>query len=374
MDTLDSSPTVTTEAVATPAPASNPAPTPAPEQTTTPPTQDASAQSSGADKGESKESLLDAVMKSVTPTEDAAKVADPSKGQPPGSDTAPSAEADAEAGATDEELPEEPTQEELRGYHSKTRKRISKLLEQRNAARAEVQTFKADAEVAVGLRTFLKDTGIQREDFSVLLDLGAALQRADWDTFLAGVMPYVELAQEATGRRLPADLQQAVSQGHMTTEAAQAYAKQRMDAAVANAAAQRNAQALQTQQRSWEQERAAQNAEAIRVSVATAVSQWEASVRQTDPDWGHKQDLVKTCLWDVINERGGRAPQSPAEALEVAKAAYEKANGIVRRFAPAPRPTPQVPSAVHRATGVTPEPKSFAEAVALGLERSRRSA
>lgn len=357
MDTTDSSPSVSDVGNEGLTPINDVAPS-TPETTS-----DAAAPSSGAPEGESKESLLDAVMKVVKPSEDE-KAADPSKGEPPTPDQPSSGQAEGQAG-TEEELAEDPSKEELDRYHSRTRKRIEKLLDQRNQARAETEALKADAQLGVGFKEYLRQNDIAKEDLGVLLDLGAALRRGDMQTFYQGVKPYIDLAEEALGIRVPADLQQQVQQGYMSNEAASLMSRERHARMVAEANAQRMQQMQHAQQT---QQQVAQTQHAI----ASSVSQWEAQVRQSDPDYGLKQDAVKNLIWAVVQERG--APQSPEHAVEIAKEAYARANNMVAQWQPKPKATSPVPSSVHRSTGVSAEPKSLMEAASIALQKTRRSA
>jgi hypothetical protein len=355
----------------TPTPeASAPAPSAAPDISTTQPSQDASAPPSSATQGDTKEDLLSAVMKVVKTDPNADKVVLP--GDTPAPDPTQSATPDQSAAPTEDELSDDPSREEMERYHSRTRKRIDKLLEQRNAARQESEALKADAQVATGLRQYLQQNDIAKEDFSVLLDLGAALRKGDFRTFYEGVRPYVELAEEALGVRIPADLQQQVQQGQMTSEAARYFAQERMARQLAESNAQRASQYASQQAQVVQQAQSQQQMEALQASIKGAVAAWENTARQADPDYAHKQDAVKNMLWAVVNERG--APQSPEQAVEIAKEAYRRANDMVSRFAPKPRATAPSPSSVNRNSGATPEPKSLMEAAMLGLSKSRRSA
>jgi hypothetical protein len=325
----------------------------------TPSTDEPSASPSDA-QGESKESLLDAVLKAVPPKgEDPDRIL-PGEGAPPGSEGQQSGEPDPAAENTEAD---DPSEEEMARYTSRTRDRIKQLLTQRDSARTEAETHKADAEMANGLRSFLSEHRIQKEDFTLLLDLGVALRKGDFRTFYEGVGPYVQLAEEALGITLPADLQAAVQQGMMTTEAARQYSRERMARQIAES------QNTQTQQET-QQFVSRQQQDALSQAVSGAVNQWEARTRQQDPDYGHKQDLVKDMLWSVIRETG--TPQTPEHAVQIAQEAYRRVNDAAARFRPAPRATQAVPSSVHRATGATPEPKTLMEAAMIGLERARR--
>lgn len=320
-------------------------------------TADASAPSSSAPQGETKEDLLSAVLSALpenalksdpdklTLDEDA-----PASTQPKSEDQA-AAEADAEV-----DLDKDPTKEELSRYHSRTRKRIEKLLNERNG-------FRDEAQVAKGLREYLTTNDVSKEDFQLTLDLAVAMRKGDFRSFLEGVAPYVQLAQEALGITLPQDLQQQVQQGYMTTEAAGRMSQERY----ARMIAEQNAQKLAYQQ---QVQQTTQQRTQITQSVEQAVAAWETSVKQSDPDYGRKEDAVKNFLWSVVRERG--APQSPQQAVEIAQEAYARANNTLRSFMPTPKPTKAVPSSINRTVGARPEPKSLMEAAMIGLERARR--
>ena len=335
-------------------------PSPAPE-TSSP---DGLAPSSSAPQAETKETLLDHVLKSVPPQgEDPDRLTLPSEATPtsPGQPETPSSDEAEPTGPLPELTPEE-----LARFSSRTRARIKQLVAERDTARGEGATLRADAEVAAGIRQYLASTEIQKEDFALLLDLGAALRKGDFQSFYAGVgSPTCDLAEEALGISIPPDLRQQVQQGNMTTEAARTFSRERMARQIAEGRAQHT-----TTQHQQIVGRAQQ--EALGNAVRDTVTNWEAQVKQVDPDYGHKQDLMKDMLWAVIRETG--APQNPNHALQIANEAYRRVNATVARFRPAPRATQASPSSVHRATGVTPEPKSLMEAAMLGLDRARRSA
>jgi hypothetical protein len=320
-------------------------------------TADATASSSDAEKSETKETLLEAVLKAVQPVEDADKEA-PAGTSPP-SEEASTSPADAAKAEADKgpDLTKDPTSEELASYKKGTRERIEKLLGERNAYRAE-------AEVTQTLRNFLVTNDIAREDFQLTLDLAAAMRRGDFKAFLEGVGPYVQLATQALGVTLPQDLQAEVTAQRLTFDAAAQMSRDRYARALAEQRATRATQVASTQQSTAQQQ-------ALSRSIEQNVAQWEAGVRQNDPDYGRKEETVRQLLWSVIQEQG--TPRSPEHAVEIAKEAYARANNALRAAAPPKQPTRAVPSSVNNraASGARPEPRSLMEAAQLGLARAR---
>jgi hypothetical protein len=326
----------------------------APESSST--TTDVKASPSEASKGETKETLLEAVMKAVQPLEDTEEK--PLAETSPSSESVPGSEPESKTGEGDKglDLSKDPTAEELASYKKGTRERIQQLLEQRNA-------FRAEADVTQTLRNFLVTNDIAREDFQLTLDLAAAMRRGDFKLFLEGVGPYVQLATHALGITLPPDLQGEVTQGRLTFDAAAQVSRDRYARALAEQRATRVTQVADTRETRARQENLSR-------SIEQTVTGWENAIRQTDPDYGRKEATVRNFLWAVVQEKG--VPQTPEQAVEIAKEAYSRANDTLRQFAPQPKPTRAVPSSINRAaSGARPEPRSLMEAAELGLARAR---
>jgi hypothetical protein len=354
-DTSSTVESATPEAAVTPAPSEVSATTPEPA-TTQGKEGDASASPSEARTGETKETLLEAVLRAVDKDkldEGDKKDTIPTEESPTSSEGAPSPEK------TRFDLSKDPTPEELATYKEGTRQRIQQLLEQRN-------TLRNDAQVTQTLRDYLVVNDIAKEDFQLTLDLAAAMRRGDFRGFLEGVAPYVNLATQALGITLPPDLYQSVQQGGLSFEAAAQISRERYARALAEQRATRV-----TQIATHQADTAAR--EGLSQSIEQTVNQWEATIRANDPDYGRKEATVKNLLWAVVQERG--APQTPEQAVEIAREAYNRANETIRSFTPSPRATQRVPSSINRAAGgARPEPKSMMEAAMLGLERARSSA
>lgn len=328
---------------------------------------DAPSSPSSSEKGETRESLLSAVEKALPElkdSEDTLKLGE----EPPASDE-PGSEAktkDGEPSEADPDLEKDPTEEELAQATPKAAKRIRKLLNERFALREQIKGLDTEAQISRSLKTYLQTHDIAKEDFQLTLDLAAAMRAGNFRAFLEGVGPYVQLATEALGLTLPNDIQQSVARGQMTQDAGAALSRERY----ARALAEQNATRLSQQQQIHHRQ---QNGADLSRSVEQAVTAWENQVRTSDPDYGRKEATVRNFLWAVIQERG--VPQSPEHAVEIAKDAYERATNTLREFAPAPRPTRQVPSSIGRtAAGARPEPKTLMEAALLGLERAQRAA
>jgi len=362
-ETPDHADTGTSSSSASSTPAdTSAAPTPSSTPSGSP---DAKLSPSSSEKGETRETLLQAVEKALPELKDSEDTLKLGEDTPPSNEPGSEAKKDGEPGEPD--LSKDPTEEELARYNQNgAAKRIRKLLDERLQLREQVKGLDAEAQISRSLKTYLQTHDIAKEDFQLTLDLAAAMRAGNFRQFLEGVGPYVQLATEALGLTLPNDLQQSVARGQMTVDAAAAMSRERY----ARALAEQNATRLSQQQQIQHQR---QNGADLSRSVEQAVTAWENQVRTSDPDYGRKEATVRQFLWAVINERG--VPQSPEHAVEIAKDAYERATNTLREFAPAPRPTRLSPSSIGRtAAGARPEPKTLMEAALLGLERAQRAA
>ena len=349
----DGTSTVANESASTPGPVGGEAQGAA-ASTPAPDVSGESSTPSGEGKAESRESLLDVVRKAAPRKEAQPGPGDERGVSRSGESAAPGAQAKDDPGPL--------TQAEFDAFSPRTRKRIDEFRAEIKGLRSQIPALEAQAQTTQALQTFLKQADIAKEDFGLVLDLAAAMRRGDFRTFLEGVAPYVKLAQESLGIQLPADLQRAVQSGHMTQDAARYTAQVRAQQQLAEGRLARVSQ--ETSQRDH-----AQAVQEFQASVAGAVSDWEKGVRRSDPDYARTEPVVRELLHAVVHERG--PPRSPAEAVEIAKQAYERAKAMSSRFMPSPRGTHQVPSSINRVNGARTEPKSLKEAIHFAIERSR---
>jgi hypothetical protein len=264
-----------------------------------------------------------------------------------------------------DQLSDDPTAEELARYHPSAKARVDKLIQQRRELKGEVERLRAtepQAQAAASVQKYLADNDISRDDFLLTLELASAMRRGDFEAFYTGVKPYVQLAEEYLGISLPADLRQAVQQGQMTTQAAAMYSRERMDRGLAQS---RN---MRTQQIYTEQTQSAQQQQ-LAASIYNNVNAWEQHMQRSDPDYAVKKPLLHDVMWSVVRERG--SPQSPEQAVEIAKEAYRRVGTHTQAYTPKRAPTSRVPSSTGRTNGAAPEPKSLREAVVQAMERAR---
>ncbi len=196
------------------------APAPDGEHVASPP--DAPA---GKEPQDDRSSLLDIVKSAVAPKDpktplqgEEPKAAEPDKSSP---------EKQTQA-QPDAALEADPTEAELKTMVPRTKARVEKLLSQRNEERRRVAELQPAAENWTHFDKYLKEHQLAAEDVNLLLGVGAALRRGDFQAFYDGVMPYVERAKQELGMALPPDLQAKVDAGEIAFDAAKEFSKTRL--------------------------------------------------------------------------------------------------------------------------------------------------
>ena len=258
----------------------------------------------------------------------------------------------------------DPTEAELAASAPKTRKRIETLLTQRNTARAEIENLKPAVAKWNQFEGYLTQHDLAAEDVNLLLGIGAALRRGDFEAFRKGVMPYVELANQALGDTLPPDLAAKVEAGEMTQEAAKELSRTRFQNARLQGQAQAQTAAAATREANEAQARASH-------AISAAVTAWETDTRGRDPDYAKKASAVLRFSQALMAEHG--RPRTADEAVAMAKRAYEDVNQAFAAARPAAAPTRPQPNGVRVVNDAQPEPKTLMEAALLGLRRARAS-
>lgn len=282
----------------------------------------------------------------------------------PGDDKAEGAPAvkptEDKTGPDDGEELDDPSDEEMRGFRPQVQRRIKQLLSQRNAARKEAEGLQSDAGRYRSIRSFMSENALADAEVADLFKAGADLKSGDpkrLQAFLDRVEPLVQMAREATGKAVPADLQTQVDSGEMTEAAATELARARHAAQMAEARAQRS----QTQVDQV-------NTGARRAQILSAVQAWAQQTSAADPDFALKTDLMRRVAQGIVTERG--LPQTPAQAVQFSRDAHAEATRLLRAARPTPqatRPSPTAAASPSR-SGVAPAPTSLADVIGRALD------
>jgi len=335
------------------------APNPAPESTSVAtPQVDAGSPGAANTKGDSKETLLDAVLK-VVPTTPEADVLDApgDKSDTPQSQPKDEDKADAEADeasddtSDDDDAPPETT--------PAVRKKINKLLRQRRELRDEVSRLAPTAEIGNELQTFAATNDLSGDDIIRALHLTAAIRHGDYEGFYKAIGPYVRRAQEYLGIVLPDDLHARVEKGEMTFKSAAEFARTRYDS-----------ERVQAENQSVRAAHVATRVQSLQTDVQRTVTAFENRLAASDPDYKAKADSVRRTAQAILFERGGTI-NTVEDALAITREAYDEVNKQFRRLQPAPRATSQLPNGHGQTPAARAQPKTLMEAALQGLQTSR---
>lgn len=245
------------------------------------------------------------------------------------------------------------------GKHPRWKKMVearNQYREQANAVSQELESLRPQAADMGHITKFMQDSSLSAEDVKDGF-LVMALMKSDPAKARERLQEYIGSLDEFLGHKLPADLQQEVDDGLISPERAAQFVRQR------NEAAKTQAQLAATQQHQVQQQVEQQTAQA-RQAQASAVSQWEASTKQRDPDYALKQEWVVDQLKLL---RTQYQVNTPEQAVQLAKMAYDAVNARLKKTIPArPEVRPSIASA-HTAANPAgkPEPRSFEEACLL---------
>jgi hypothetical protein len=314
-----------------------------------------SSQPDTGDTGQSKQTLLDAVLK-VAPASNEKDVLETAAEPPPEGEKPEKPDDQAEPAETPDEG-EDPVPQEATPA---LRKKFNKLLKQRRELRQEVEALRPSADIGRELENFASVTNLGGDEIANVLRMSAMLKAGDYQGFYAAVSPFVRTAQEYLGIVLPKDLQVRVQQGQMTEAAAREFARQRFDGQRADIG-RREAERTVVQHRT----------QAAQSDVHRAVAGFESRLSANDPDYKAKAPAVRRAAQAMVYERGGTI-NSVEEALEITKAAYEEVNRQVRAYQPRPVATAPKPNGSTQSPSTRSAPKSLMEAALQGLEVSRR--
>lgn len=277
--------------------------------------------------------------------------------EPEGADQQQASESGADTAADPQGDDEHLTEEEWKALSPKTRKRINSLYRQAREAEEVARRGQPFAQAVEQHR-------LDPNDAMLAINLTGALQRGDWNGFLQGVMPLVEVARQQIGESIPPDLLQRVENGEITQALAAQLGRER-------AQAQWRSHMSEADRRRAEQEQQAARQQQFAHAIQTTVSQREQALRSQDPDFATKEPVIRRFAQALVQERG--MPRSPQEAVAFFDQAYQEADRLFRQTAPRPTPsTNRRPSSERTAPTSGQEPASLLDAIDAGLARANR--
>lgn len=225
--------------------------------------------------------------------------------------------------------------------------RFKEVIEQRNQYRESAEQYEK-------ITGFLAENQLSADEAAQGFQI-MALMKNDPEAALQALTPYLQNLQLATGQTLPDDIRSRVDDGYLDEDAAREMARVRAE----------NERLRSQVQTHSNQAAERQQTEQIN-NLAATVTDWENNIRQQDPDYDLKEAEIDDRVRVLVSERG--RPQTPQEAVAMAKEAYDAVNArFASRFG---NKRPMKTASGGKLGGTpTPEPSSLMEAVQTALEQ-----
>jgi hypothetical protein len=223
---------------------------------------------------------------------------------------------------------------------------------QNRQLRTEVETLKPDAEQFRKINSFMEEHQLTPDEVGELFIVGAMAKAGDARA-LAKIDEFRNKLALAIGEVLPDDIQAKLDTGEISEGAAKELAKTRATAAITERQLADRTSADADAQR-------ARNLENLRNAQALAVSEWDAGMRKTDPDFAKKENAIARYAKALMQEHG--APPTPQDAVALIKAAYAQVNKDFAAAMPAKQPVQRGPIA-SSSNGAKAQPKTLREAI-----------
>ncbi len=305
----------------------------------------ATAESPAAKQAEVKETLVDRIKKAADISSE--KAPDTKKD---GAASDPNAKPEGEAAEEDEPF----TKDDLNNLHSKTRKRVGKMLATiENLSKEREQILPAARQYGAVIG-FLKDNDLTMDDANKAFDTLHAI-RHDPARALEMLTPIYQQLLQATGSVLPEDLQQQVDAGYIT----EAHARE-----LSQLRAGKTQQTVQQQDQAQRNQRNQNEAQKKTVhNIEQSITAWETKWRSTDPDYKAKQPKVQKEIELALSraQRAGKLPKSPEEAIALAEKARKDVEAEFSQYRPVKKAVQHVSGG--SAVASSSQPKTLQEAI-----------
>lgn len=241
------------------------------------------------------------------------------------------------------------------GKHPRWQKMVAARNEYRDKATAasqEIEALRPRADEYGLIEQYMSDNGLQPpelvEGFKIM-----ALMKTDPAAAREALQAHLHRIDSFLGNVLPPDLQRQVDEGFTTEDIARETVRTR------NQLQRQQAENEQYRQHIAQQDSEQQQTQ-VRQGMVNAVSQWEAQVRTSDPDYAMKEQFVVDKL-KVL--RTQYRVETPEQAVQLAQMAYDQATKALRALNKKPEIRPSGAGSLALGTSTaTPAPRSFEEA------------
>lgn len=331
-----------------------------------------------------KPSLLDAISSALSPDGEKSSGSGDDEEAKAAAAAATGKSGDKPAGTGEEDLGEI-TDEELKGYHSKTRRRVKQLIGKAKEYEGEISTLKPVAERMAKIDKFVEDNGLSKEDMNTLFggaiklkqsgvtneDFNASVEimtaiRNDPNRAYELLLPLVESLATLTGDVLSPDLIEQVNNGQITEEAAREISRYRAGRVITTVQQTEAEKRSQTEAQQREQSQRRQQGDA----VATGITNWESSWKSRDPDYAIKSSLWRDKMDAYIAKVAMKQEPAPTDAaaiVAVAEKFKKDVEATLLKLRPSKKAINPTPHGVGTSTGSKAAPASLKEAIGNAL-------
>lgn len=277
---------------------------------------------------------LSVVKKAISDDRENSESSDKDQDKQP--DGSSKSENDGQKSESESEDLGEITDDELKSYKPKTRKRIEGLLDDRQRLTERLQELEPAADQMNSLQNFMQERNLTAQNVSELMVVGGLAMSEDPKDLRAALKRVNEFKQQIEsqlGDTLPDDLQKKVQEGDLDAESAKELAlsrveKQRLQRKVEQA--ETTAEAVNTQAGS-------QTHAAMAEVVHATISDWQRQKVSSDPDYPRKAELLQKEIRLRVSEAGGKVLDKN-KAIEIAEQAYAEVNRLYKALSPAKAP------------------------------------
>lgn len=195
-------------------------------------------------------------------------------------------------------------------------KRFQEVIGKLKDARAETETYKADAQRHKNVQTFLDNNGLSAEEAANGL-ITFALAKTNPVKAWEQVRPWVEKLAIAAGEFLPKELMDRVQAGEISRDVA--FEISRSTAKVAS---------IEGHTKAENDRRVASERNARAEELKTAASSWQADRTEKDPNFAAKMPLLSARLAEIHRDEG--VAKNKDGVVDQLKRSYDYANTYFR--------------------------------------------
>ncbi len=308
---------------------------------------DAQAAESSTAEGDNELSPLDIVDKALG-GEDPPASEDDGKAKP----------KESESKKVEDDLPDDPTEEELEDAAPRTQRRIEHLLGQRKDLRAEVENLQPQADQWAQIEKFREAQGMKPEHIANAMQIAALIEN-DPERAHEVVGKLHEMLSQKVGATLPDDLRESVKRGEITRERAFELSKAEAGNRVLEQRRTADAERREAQQQSERLN------EQTRIAADTSTV-WDKAKAVSDPDWNLKRDEVALRVGRRLKADG--IPDTAEAMRKVLDEEAKALDALLGQFRPKGRTIQPTPSSASPRGAAPRVPKDHYDVVNIALD------